>query len=428
AKKGVKRKAETPIPTTSTVTESSDSSAMLNERRAVKACSHENECKAPNKLLKKYLPDSQHSHKTTKKIWLPEQLKHCNKILKEMFSKKHAAYAWPFLKPVDAAPFSHGENQEITKHPTDLGTIKKKMDNFEYSNIQEFAVDVRSMFMSCYRNNPPDHEIVAMARKLQDVFEMHFAKIPNEAVASVSLPQPTREITAVYSSESSKDDSSVEKSSEYSEQEGTVRLEKLQEHLKAADQQFPALTKGCSPALKNKRGKAEKKKSENKGKARLKSLIEMKKNLEQKKKWKKKLPMNIHSNKTMQKVLLAPKSEDEDGAKPMNYDEMRQLSSNINKLPGDKLWKVVHIIQSKEPLLRNLNSGDVEIDFETLKSSTLRELEKYVANSLRKTPRKQEAKKPTMSKEQLNSEWKKKLEERLLDINGQLNSAKKKLK
>lgn len=86
---------------------------------------------------------------------------------------------------------------------------------------------------------------------------------------------------------------------------------------------------------------------------------------------------------------MACKSEDEDGAKPMNYDEKRQLSLDINKLPGDKLGKVVHIIQSREPSLRNSNPEEIEIDFETLKASTLRELEKYVATCLRKRPRKQ---------------------------------------
>ena len=37
--------------------------------------------------------------------------------------------------------------------------------------------------------------------------------------------------------------------------------------------------------------------------------------------------------------------EDSDVAKPMSYDEKRQLSLDINKLPGDKLGRVVHIIQ-----------------------------------------------------------------------------------
>lgn len=78
------------------------------------------------------------------------------------------------------------------------------------------------------------------------------------------------------------------------------------------------------------------------------------------------------------------KLEEEDNAKPMNYDEKRQLSLDINKLPGDKLGRIVHIIQSREPSLRNSNPDEIEIDFETLKASTLRELEKYVLACLRK--------------------------------------------
>lgn len=60
---------------------------------------------------------------------------------------------------------------------------------------------------------------------------MHFAKIPDEPVASIPLPQPTRDMTEAYSSESSDDDSSEEKSSEDSEQERTVHLAKLQEQV-----------------------------------------------------------------------------------------------------------------------------------------------------------------------------------------------------
>ncbi|KFW96282.1 Bromodomain testis-specific protein [Phalacrocorax carbo] len=425
AKKGVKRKADTTTPTTSIFTASGESSATFNEGKAVKACRGENECMIPNKLLKRCFPDSQQSPEILKKIQLSEQLKHCNEILKEMFSKKHAAYAWPFLKPVDVRSFSLGENQGIAKWPTDLGAIKKKMDNFEYRDIQEFATDVRLMFMSCYKHNSPDHEIVAMARKLQDVFEMHFAKIPDEPAASVPLPQPTKEMMEAYSSDSSNDDSSEEKSSEDSEQERTVHFAKLQEQLKAVHQQLRALTRAYLPRLKKKKRKAKRQKSKNKEKAEIKSLIQKKKNLKHKKKSKKKLSLNIQSKNTMQHVLLAHKSEDEDGAKPMNYDEKRQLSLDINKLPGDKLGKVVHIIQTREPSLRNSNPDEIEIDFETLKASTLRELEKYVANCLRKRPRKQQAKKPTKSKEQLNSERKQELEKRLLDVNGQLNPKEK---
>lgn len=121
------------------------------------------------------------------------------------------------------------------------------------------------------------------------------------------------------------------------------------------------------------------------------------------------------SNKKKNAANLPPPmpfdSEDEDNAKPMSYDEKRQLSLDINKLPGtfiaqffklviyskvylfililgDKLGRVVHIIQSREPSLRDSNPDEIEIDFETLKPSTLRELESYVASCLRKKIRK----------------------------------------
>lgn len=84
--------------------------------------------------------------------------------------------------------------------------------------------------------------------------------------------------------------------------------------------------------------------------------------------------------------MLALKSEDADNTKPMSYDEKRRLSLDINKIPGDKLGKIVQIIQSREPSMRNSNPDEIEIDFETLKTTTLRELEKYVSACLRKRP------------------------------------------
>lgn len=46
----------------------------------------------------------------------------------------------------------------------------------------------------------------------------------------------------------------------------------------------------------------------------------------------------------------------------------------------------MQIIQQREPSLRDSNPDEIEIDFETLRGSTLRELEKYVAECLRKKP------------------------------------------
>lgn len=60
------------------------------------------------------------------------------------------------------------------------------------------------------------------------------------------------------------------------------------------------------------------------------------------------------------------------------------LTYNFYSYTGDKLGKVVQIIQQREPSLRDSNPDEIEIDFETLRGSTLRELEKYVAECLKK--------------------------------------------
>lgn len=48
----------------------------------------------------------------------------------------------------------------------------------------------------------------------------------------------------------------------------------------------------------------------------------------------------------------------------------------------------MQIIQAREPSLKDSNPDEIEIDFETLKPTTLRELEAYVASCLakKKTP------------------------------------------
>ncbi|XP_054836335.1 bromodomain testis-specific protein [Eublepharis macularius] len=407
---GVKRKADT---TTSIITTSSESSPAANELKIIKISSRE---ERKESTAKPDLPDSQHPPEPIKNNKLTAQLQYCNEILLEMFSKKHTAYAWPFYKPVDITALGLEDYHTVIKHPMDLGSIKKKMENYEYTHIQEFAADVRLMFMNCYRYNSPDCEVVAKARKLQDVFEMQFAKIPDDPTSPRPLLPTTTRIVASVSSESSSDDDS----SEDSEEERTRCLAELQDQLKAVHQQLQALAKTTLPRLKKrKKGKLKREKR----KCKVKNMLRSQKKRKMKKK--KKMSLNIRSKKTKLQDEPIHSSEDEDNAKPMNYDEKRQLSLDINKLPGEKLGRVVYIIQSREPSLHHSNPDEIEIDFETLKTSTLRELEKYVMACLRRKPKKHSAKK---LKDELNFEKKQELERRLLDVNRQLNPKKQNAK
>ncbi|XP_029015734.1 bromodomain-containing protein 4 isoform X2 [Betta splendens] len=438
-RKSQKRKADTTTPTANDqLSESSPAESKSGKTLPRR------ESTRPTKLIKKEAPDSQHHIGIGIGLGLglglglggpsgghspkpQDQLGYCSSLVRDMLSKKHAAYAWPFYKPVDVDALGLHDYHDIIKHPMDLSTIKAKLENKQYRDPQEFAADVRLMFSNCYKYNPPDHEVVAMARKLQDVFEMRFAKMPDEPESKppVSAPAPTLHHPApvkpqpplahiASSTDSSSDSSSEsESSTDDSEEERAQRLAELQEQLKAVHEQLAALSQPQASKPKRKeKEKKEKKKDKHKKKGSMPGLVDemqdatpvpqlskktkisSKEVVPKKKPSKKEGMKNNHPSS----LLPVPGLEDDLGAagssatgekcKPMTYEEKRQLSLDINKLPGDKLGRVVHIIQSREPSLKNSNPDEIEIDFETLKPSTLRELERYVSSCLRKKNKK----------------------------------------
>nr|KAF6314203.1 bromodomain containing 3 [Myotis myotis] len=263
-KKGVKRKADTTTPTTSAITASrSESPPPLSDPKQAKVVARRESGGRPIKPPRKDLEDGEVPQHAGKKGRLSEHLRHCDSILKELLSKKHAAYAWPFYKPVDAEALELHDYHDIIKHPMDLSTVKKKMDSREYPDAQGFAADIRLMFSNCYKYNPPDHEVVAMARKLQDVFEMRFAKMPDEPAEAPALPAPAVPVVSkgTESSRSSEESSSDSASSD-SEEERATRLAELQEQLKAVHEQLAALSQ--APVNKPKRKKEKKEKEKRK--------------------------------------------------------------------------------------------------------------------------------------------------------------------
>ncbi|XP_034951015.1 homeotic protein female sterile-like isoform X2 [Chelonus insularis] len=514
-KKGVKRKADTTTPTANSfepMYQPIDAkNAKLPTRREsgrqIKKPSRQAEDglvpfhQANMPLIGAMAQQPQHVGGKSKEK-LSEALKSCNEILKELFSKKHSGYAWPFYKPVDAELLGLHDYHDIIKKPMDLGTVKTKMDSREYKTAQEFASDVRLIFTNCYKYNPPDHDVVTMARKLQDVFEMRYAKIPDEPVGGM---------VAMKGSSSSGSSSGSESSSESddSEEERTQQLLVLQQELKVMHEKMKKLMEG-SGKKKNKKTKSDKPKNKplsnknaglvgshsgamkelmkpsvgipnvsdsvgasiasvamgagdlkmpgampvgvgmglpgdhhpgmvvgpnkthpgaaaaanvkQKGKSRGPGKATATNAATKRPKTNNRSTSNKKKNATNQPPPMPFDSEDEDNAKPMSYDEKRQLSLDINKLPGDKLGRVVHIIQSREPSLRDSNPDEIEIDFETLKPSTLRELESYVASCLRKKIHKKVSGK---SKDEQMAERKQELEKRLQDVTGQLGNVKK---
>ena len=120
SKKGVKRKADTTTPLDSTI---SGYSQQISEAKPGKM-STRRESGRPIKKPSKDLPDTAQHVSKPKKGKMSEQMKYCSAILKELFAKKHAAYAWPFYKPVDVESLHLHDYYDIIKHPMDLGTVK----------------------------------------------------------------------------------------------------------------------------------------------------------------------------------------------------------------------------------------------------------------------------------------------------------------
>ncbi|XP_029002104.1 bromodomain testis-specific protein isoform X2 [Betta splendens] len=306
-----------------------------------------------------------------KKVRLSHQLRYCNDILKEMLSKRHCAYAWPFYTPVDAAALGLHDYHNIIQQPMDLSTIRNKMDQREYANAREFAADVRLMFSNCYKYNPPAHEVVYMARKLQDVFEARYLKIPQEPEGC--------SLSHLSTSASSKSDSSSE--AENSSEEVASQLANLEERLKAVRDQLKKLSQ--DPLKKpKKKDKSKKNKCKIKHMARSKQKSAKYKAVVEKPT--KVTSSSLHdSQHDFHKVPI--KWRDEGSSIPLTYQEKKQLKQDIDKLPGYKLGKLVSIIKARESCLQGSTLEEVEVDFEILKTSTLRILQRFVVASLKKS-------------------------------------------
>ncbi|KAH9362080.1 hypothetical protein HPB48_002058 [Haemaphysalis longicornis] len=126
-------------------------------------------------------------HNSEQKGRLDGQLKYCNSILAELLDNEHA---WPFLEPVDAKLPGLRDYYKVIKHPMDMGTVKQRMDNWQYDGHEEFARDMRLIFTNCYKYHPPGHQLVAMATELQGIFELLYAKMPHEPQRKKRKPSP----------------------------------------------------------------------------------------------------------------------------------------------------------------------------------------------------------------------------------------------
>lgn len=87
-------------------------------------------------------------------------------------------FAWPFRAPINAVALNLPDYHEIIRTPMDLETIKKRLENHYYYSASECIQDFETIFKNCYTYNPPEHEVVSMAKALEEFFLAKIAEIP----------------------------------------------------------------------------------------------------------------------------------------------------------------------------------------------------------------------------------------------------------
>jgi len=107
-------------------------------------------------------------------------------------------FAWLFHEPVDATNLP--DYVKIIRHPMDLGTIKKRLENNYYWSAKECIQDFYLMFTNYHVYNKPWHHSVFKAQVVEKSFLREMAQMPEEEVNlpfQQQQPPPSVEYTSL---------------------------------------------------------------------------------------------------------------------------------------------------------------------------------------------------------------------------------------
>jgi len=98
---------------------------------------------------------------------------HCSSILNEILKARYKKFTWPFLEAVseDEVPGYY----DVIKSPMDLGTIQKKLENGEYTGVEDFKEDLQLIVGNCKIFNPPGTEVYKCGEELEKLVKELFS-------------------------------------------------------------------------------------------------------------------------------------------------------------------------------------------------------------------------------------------------------------
>ncbi|CAI9113068.1 OLC1v1013596C1 [Oldenlandia corymbosa var. corymbosa] len=116
-------------------------------------------------------------------------MKQCETLLKRLMEQE---YGWVFNTPVDPEQLKIPDYFNVIKHPMDLGTVKTKLLSGAYSDISEFAADVRLTFTNAMTYNPPGNDVHVMAKEMSKYFEVRWKPIEKKITSNVGELLPPK--------------------------------------------------------------------------------------------------------------------------------------------------------------------------------------------------------------------------------------------
>lgn len=274
----------------------------------------------------------------------------CAKVLRQLSNNKNAL---PFLQPVDHVLLKIPDYPLIIKHPMDLGTIKTKLENGQYSSPRDFEHDVNLVFRNATFYNKPGSIVHGMCKALNKVFDRLFLPVKKAMLKREPKPKP--------------------KPKPVPKPAPKPKKPKIK---KAKKPRQPKPGRKFAPRKKKKESVAKRKKTASVAKRpRRRSegaeIAQLKKELAAIKEWQL-AQMSKPKPKPKPKKRAPPKP------KTLTQAEKRALGQQIKMLPGEKLTRVLKIISEKMPISHNNEQEEIVIDMEALDTDTLRSLQKYV--------------------------------------------------
>ncbi|CBY19338.1 unnamed protein product [Oikopleura dioica] len=318
-----------------------------------------------------------------------------------LFAPEYQSVSYLFYEPVDYKKLKLPDYPKIITHPMDMGTVRQKLVDGKYSDPMEVQKDMELMFHNCYRYNPPSNSVVKAAKKLDTIFH----KIWNIYLRTLeSHGEEEVEAHSNQKPEVKSEAESVESGSEGDNEEEEEEDKDEEDDDEEVFDQENENSNAASEVSKSPKTAEERTSEDDLDNEldyindRLAEILSEVASLTEKQPPQIILPKqrNPSAKKTSkyQRQESASKSikeesfveaENPEEKEKMTYDEKRKLSLNINRLPKEKLRKVVTIIQKHEPNLKDTKPDEIEIDFETLRPVTLRALETFVKRVLRES-------------------------------------------